>query len=71
MFGTYIKDGQKMTDLVEYRMISGSPYECEDKLNKWAKKFNLTIVEMCSYGDRVTILLLKAIPQLADKEKAS
>ena len=57
-----------MSELVEYKILSGASHECEDKLNQWKEMYDLTILEMCSYGDRVSILLLRTIPQ-PDKEK--
>lgn len=50
--------------MIEYKMLTELPHECENKLNLWKEIYDLTILKMCNRDDgKIAILLLRTTPQ--------
>ncbi len=41
----------------EYRLIVGTPDECQKKLNQWKHMYKLKIIQMCTQGHGVPKVL--------------
>jgi hypothetical protein len=48
--------------MMEYKIIAGSPKNCQMKLNQWKHDYKLEILQM-SANEKITVILLTRTPK--------